>query len=493
MIQHVDMIKRMSVSFFVISAVFQASCLQAQTTTYSPEVEKHIQQVENNLTRWVQTQDTSNWKIKDRMAHYNMQGLSIAVINDYRIEWAKGYGWADSSEHRLVTPQTLFQAASLSKSLHGVAVFKLVQEKKLDLNTDINQYLTSWQFPYDSIAKNKIVTTANLLSHTAGLTIDGFPGYSRSDSLPSITQILDGKKPANTSAVRSKFEPGLKSAYSGGGYVISQLMLMDITHETYDAYMWNNVLKPMGMTNSFFSQPPPENKNQLLATGYSEGKEVKGKYYLYPEQAAAGLWSTPSDLCKYVIETQRSYNGETGKIQSPEMTKLRLTPFMEGSPAYGVYIIEMGNTKYFTNDGGNEGFVCQYIGSLDGKGVVIMANSDSWDIFQEIVYSVASVYNWKDYAPVKKNVITVPDTSLYSFVGSYTRKGQQLTITKTNGNLFLHFGDMVWKMHFTSDTEFFVFEVKTDFKFLSNTQGAITGFVFNGVEAIKTDIIKNEQ
>jgi len=367
----------MSVCFLVISIVFQASCLQAQTTTYSPEVEKHIDQVENNLTRWGQTQDTPCWTLRDRMAHYNIQGLSIAVINDYRIEWAKGYGWADSSEHRLVTPQTLFQAASLSKSLHGVAVFKLVQEKKLDLNTDINQYLTSWQFPYDSITKNKIITIANLLCHTAGLTIDGFPGYSKSDSLPSITQILDGKKPANTSAVRSKFEPGLKSAYSGGGYVISQLMVTDIVQEPYDEYMWKNVLKPMGMTNSFFTQPPPESKNQLLATGYIEGKEVKGKYYLYPEQAAAGLWSTPSDLCKYVIETQRSYIGETGKILSPEMTKLRLTPFMEGSPAYGVYIIEMGNTRYFTNDGGNEGFVCQYMGSFDGKGVVIMANSDS--------------------------------------------------------------------------------------------------------------------
>ena len=253
MIPLVDMIRRMSVCFFVISIVFQAICLQAQTTTYSPEVEKHIQQVENNLTRWVQTQDTPCWTLRDRMAHYNMQGLSIAVINDYQIEWAKGYGWADSSEHRLVTPQTLFQAASLSKSLHGVAVFKLVQEKKLDLNTDINQYLTSWQFPYDSIAKNKIITTANLLSHTAGLTIDGFPGYSKSDSLPSITQILDGKKPANTSAVRSKFEPGLKSAYSGGGYVISQLMVTDIVQEPYDEYMWKNVLKPMGMTNSIFS------------------------------------------------------------------------------------------------------------------------------------------------------------------------------------------------------------------------------------------------
>lgn len=130
MIPHVDMIKRMSVSFFVISAVFQASCLQAQTTTYSPEVEKHIQQVEDNLTRWVQTQNTSNWKIKDRMAHYNIQGLSIAIINDYQIEWAKGYGWADSSEHRLVTPQTLFQAASLSKSLHGVAVFKFLSNSQ---------------------------------------------------------------------------------------------------------------------------------------------------------------------------------------------------------------------------------------------------------------------------------------------------------------------------------------------------------------------------
>ncbi len=484
--------KQTSVCLLVISVLFHASCLRAQSTVYSPEVEKNIQQVENNLTRWVQTQDTLNWTLKDRMAHYNMQGLSIAVINDYRIEWAKGYGWADSSEHRLVTPQTLFQAASLSKSLHAVAVFKLVQEKKLDLNADINQTLTSWQFPYDSIAKNKKITTANLLSHTAGLTIDGFPGYCKDDTLPSIIQILDGKKPANTLAVRSQFEPGIKSAYSGGGYTISQLMITDITQEPYDEFMWKNILKPMGMTNSFFTQPPPKSKSLLIATGYSGGKEVRGKYYLYPEMAAAGLWSTPSDLCNYVIETQRSFNGKSGTILSPEMTKLRLTPYMEGSPAYGVYIIKMGDTRYFTNDGGNEGFVCQYMGSFDGKGVVIMANSDSWDIFQEIVYSVASVYHWKDYTPVKKKVITVPDTVLNTYTGTYTRKGQQFTVTSKNGDLFLNVSDVSWKMNFTSHVDFFVFEVKTDFKFLSDSRGTITGFVFNGVEAIKTDVTKTE-
>ena len=216
----------------------------------------------------VQTKDSVKWSLKERMSYYNLHGISIAVIHNYKIEWAKGYGWADTSEHRPVTPLTLFQAASISKSLNAVGVLKLVQDKKLDLNTDINQYLTSWEFPYDSVSKNKKITMRNLLSHTAGLTVTGFPGYSVGDTIPSITQILDGKKPSNTPAVRSQSKPGIKFRYSGGGVTISQLIIMDLTHQPYDEFMWETVLKPLEMTNSFFTQPPPADKKQFLATGY---------------------------------------------------------------------------------------------------------------------------------------------------------------------------------------------------------------------------------
>src|SRR5659263_611733 len=233
--------------------LFIMGCQCTAQPQYSPETEERIRQVENNLGDWVRTQDDVPWKLEQRMKHHNINGVSIAVVHDSKIEWARGYGWADVSEKRPVTEKTLFQAASISKSLNGVGVMKLVQDGKIDLNTDINQYLTSWKFPYDTVSKNKPITVAALLSHTAGLTIHGFPGYARGDSIPTLQQILDGQKPANTEAVRSLGEPGANAIYSGGGVTISQLIVMDVTHQPYDEFMQMNVLDPMDMTGSFYT------------------------------------------------------------------------------------------------------------------------------------------------------------------------------------------------------------------------------------------------
>lgn len=202
----------------------QTSNLPGQNnTTYSKEVRAKIKQFENNLGLWVQI-GNQQFTLADRMKSNHVNGVSIALIKDYKIEWAKGYGWADSAEKRPVTTNTLFQAGSISKSLNGVGIIKLVQEGKLNLDSDINIYLKSWKFPYDSLSKGKKITIANLLSHTAGLTVHGFDGYEKGDTIPTMIQILNGEKPANNKAIRSMYEPSLKSEYSGGGTTISQLI-----------------------------------------------------------------------------------------------------------------------------------------------------------------------------------------------------------------------------------------------------------------------------
>jgi hypothetical protein len=193
--------------------------LQAQNKDagYSAAVAAKIKAVENNLWGWVQIDDSNAvWNIMDRMKFYRVKGLTIAVIHNHKIEWARGYGFADESEHRPVTVNTLFQAGSISKSLNSVGAMKLVQEKKLGLDEDINKYLKTWKFPYDSVSKGRVITLRNLLSHSAGLTIHGFPGYEVGDSLPSIYQVLNGQRPANTDAVRSMIEPGMFFIYEEG-------------------------------------------------------------------------------------------------------------------------------------------------------------------------------------------------------------------------------------------------------------------------------------
>jgi CubicO group peptidase (beta-lactamase class C family) len=468
----------------IVFFLFVPSCRSAsQNPQYAKDVEERIARVINGLSGWVQIKDSANtWTLEERMKHYQVPGLSIAVIHDYKIEWARGYGVMDATTKNPITVETLFQAASISKSLNAVGVLKLVQDKKLDLYADINTYLHTWKFPYDSVSKGRKITTANLLSHTAGLTIHGFPGYEKGDPLPSIVQILDGKPPANTKAVRSQFQPGLRHEYSGGGTTISQLIVMDITHQTYDQWMWENVLKPLGMTMSSYEQPPAQEKLKFLATGYyPNGAEVERKYNVYPEQAAAGLWTNPTDLAKYIIETQLSLQGKSAKVLSQQMTQLRLTPYIDSSAALGVFIEKKGDEKYFGHSGANSGFLSIYTGSFStGNGVVIMINSENGAIRQELINSVAQVYAWKDYyKPVTKETIPAPESVVGAYKGMYFFQGDTATLTGDRGSYWLQInkGDKM-KVHFSSADEFFTEDIPLVFKFEKDEKGTVTGFYF---------------
>ncbi|MBK8881707.1 MAG: serine hydrolase [Bacteroidales bacterium] len=356
----------------------------------------------------------------------------------------------------------------------------------------MNIYLTKWKFPYSEKANGKKITLTNLLSHTAGLTIRGFPGYEKGDTLPSVIQILDGQKPANTEAVRSFSEPGKSFSYSGGGTTVSQLIVTDVTQEPYDMYMKKNVLEPLGMTSSSYSQPPLEANNSLLATGYkTDGKEVSGKFHIYPEQAAAGLWTNPSDLARYIIETQLSYQGKSSKVLTPGMTKLRLTPVIDDA-ALGTFVNSRvtGSLKYFNHNGGNEGFTCTSIGCRDnGEGVVIMTNSDNGSILEEIANSVAIVYNWKDYyLPEIKKVVNVDDSITARYTGKYDLNGTGISITRSDSGLYLNaVGDLNWHIYFTSDSDFFLREIRASLRFKTDKDNNVTGFSFNGITATRTD------
>lgn len=458
-----------------------AQDIQSQSNpVYSKETEEKIRAVEQNLGGWVQIEGQPRWTLTERMKHYHVNGISIAVINDFKIDWARGYGWADSGEHRPVDIRTLFQAGSISKSLNAVGVLALAQKGKLDLYHDINQYLSSWKFPYDSLSKGKKITVANLLSHTAGLTVHGFPGYQIGDTIPELQQVLDGKRPANTAAVRSQFEPSLRFQYSGGGTTISQLIVQDLTREPYVKYMSETVLSALGMDNSSYNQPPAKDKRNQLATAYyNDGKEVKGKYHIYPEQAAAGLWTNPTDLSKYIIETQLSLLGKSSKVLDQQMTILRLTPYIDSTAALGVFIVKKGDRKYFNHNGVDEGFVALYYGSLEGgNGVVVMANTYSTAILDEIANSVAVVYQWNGfYQPKQKKTIALNNDLMAPYVGKYKLNQDTIDIVKEKDGLYIVDGDNHMKLQFTSETDFFLFEAQgLELSFTRDNGGRLSGF-----------------
>ncbi len=487
MLFQIEMTKQMKILIFAIAFLNCLSQLKAQTI-YSKEIDGQINQVENNLFGRVILNGKPD-NIVDRMAYYKVKGLSIAVINDYKLVWAKGYGWADEKEKRPVTTATLFKPGSISKSLNAVGILKLAQDNKLDIYKDINEYLKSWKFPYDSLSKGKKITLANILSHTAGLSVyGGFPGYNPKGQIPTIPQILDGKEPANTPPVRSLFEPGVQFQYSGGGTIISQLMITDLTNQSYERFMYDSVLKPMGMINSFYSvMPPARNELNKFAMGYTkDGAEVEATFNVYPEQAPLGLWTTPTDLSKYVIETQLAYAGKSSKVLNQQMASLQLTPYIDNSATMGAFIGDRNGEKYFFHDAGNEGYRGLYYGSVEGgNGVVVFVNSDDGNIILELLNSVASVYNWKGFdKPKNINTITVPETLLQKYVGVYLFEGKFAEVTKDNDGLIYWADNQTCKMYFTSKADFINMEFQTEKSFITDGSGNVIGYArkLNGAE-----------
>ncbi len=465
--------------------LFFNSCKgQNELETDTPEkIADQIRQVENNLGGRIKIEG-ENWNILDRMAYYKFNGVSIAVIQNYEVVWAKGYGWADINEKIPVTENTLFQAASVSKSINSMAVLKLAQDKKLDLNTDINQYLTSWKFPYDNIANGKKINTLNLLTHTAGIS-NSAPEYVYKDSIPSLIQILNGDAApsrfvySRVVAARSEFEPGIKYQYSNNGIGITQLLVTDITKKTYEEYISETIFKPLGMFNSCYTNAEIQNQKQILATGYLNGYEVDGKHVIIPILSAGGLWTTPTDLAKFIIELQLSYEGKSNKILSKEMAVKMLTPYID-SVGSGVFIKDVNGEKYFEHSGTLPGFNSEYYASMQGgNGVVVMVNSGSSDAFiREIINSVATVYEWKDfYQPVYKKATPLPDSIIQKYVGVYLMDDNRYTIILKKEDGYSLFADGVYsKMYFTNETDFFNVEFPTEKHFVKDKASTITGY-----------------
>ena len=487
----------MKTSLLLIIILLFSSVVFSQTN-YSPETLEKIKEVENNIAGRIILNDDRPSTITERMAKYNLKGMSIAVIQDYKIAWAKGYGWADEENKIPVTTETLFEPGSISKSLNALGILKLAQEKKVDLNTDINTYLTSWKFPYDSLSKGKKITLAQILSHTAGLSVHGFPGHDIHERMPSVINVLDGKKPAVTPPVRSMFEPELKFEYSGGGITISQLLLTDVTKQDYATWMYNNILKPIGMQNSSFAQPPAKDKQALCASGFNaDGSSVSNKFHVYPEMAAAGLWMTPSDLCNYVIDMQLAYQGKASKVLTPEMVKLHLTTYNDGPTSLGSFIEDHEGTKYFEHGAYNDGFCGDFYGSLDGGyGVAIFLNTENGLILPEVINSVAKAYNWKNFyrEPIRKKCISVDAKAFKKYEGIYLNNDSTWeAITEINGEYYYYLSKTYLKMYFATPDQFLTEFFSRVKEFSKDEKGNILGYAnaVDGKENPKSTKINN--
>ena len=333
--------------------------------------------------------------LSELMKTYNVPGLSIAVIENYKIVDAKAYGVIAPRSTTPVTTRTLFQAGSISKPVAATGALYLVERGKLALDENVNDKLKTWKVPENEFTKTEKVTLRRLMSHTAGLTIHGFPGYDVDAPVPTLVQIFNGEKPANTEPIRVDTVPGTVERYSGGGVTIEQQMMIDVTGKAFPAFMRETVLDKIGMSDSSYEQPLPANRAAMTAGGsYADGKAVDGKWHVYPEMAAAGLWTTPTDLAKFAIEIALSKKGQSNRVLSQKMTQEMLTPVKEEA-GLG-FFMEKDNPGQFGHNGADEGFQALLTMNADtGNGVAMMADSDNGiSVMNWVLRRVAKEYSW---------------------------------------------------------------------------------------------------
>lgn len=468
--------KRLLATLLLIVNIFPLSAF-AQTTT-----DAQIKRVEQGLLPVVLIKGDPSWSIAERMKFHKAPALSIAVIRDFKIEWAKAYGLKDIETGEPATTETLFQAGSISKSVNAMVAMKKVEQGRISLDEDINAKLTSWKLPDNEFTAKKKVTLRNLLSHTAGTTVHGFPGYAITEKVPTLQQILDGTAPANTAAVRVDFEPGSRFRYSGGGTTISQLALMDIEKKPYPDIAKETVLAPLGMSNSTYSQPLPADWRKKAATGYrSNGSEVTGKIHIYPEMAAAGLWTTPTDLAKFAIELQLSLAGKSNKVLTKQSVETMTTSYKD-DVGLGFFIERHGNALYFGHGGADEGFRAELVVSRDkGYGIAVMVNSDNGQILREVIRGVAREFGWDEFLPAPVEIISLDATKVADFAGRFqVNPDRVLTITPitVNSKTVLQAkptGDPAFELLPISETTFVRRDANIKYNFVRPTGAATNG------------------
>jgi CubicO group peptidase (beta-lactamase class C family) len=383
----------------------------------SIQIEQSIKRIENSLVEMSspslaeqfnaeRVKTANKVTLSDRMEHYNVPGISIAVINDYKAEWTKGYGVVKAGSDKPVTPETCFEAASTTKLLTSTAALHYLEQGMFDPDQDVNLKLKSWKIPENEFTQNEKVTLHRLLTHQSGLTRpDG--GFSEEEgSVPTLIQILKGEAPAKNQAAFVEYVPGTKHQYSNIGYIVIQLLLEDVIGKPYPQIVQETVFRPIGMKNSTVVHP----LNADFRSNVALPHDGEGNSYDRPQHPTAlghgALVTTPADLALFTIELIRAYKGKSNRIISQKTAKKMFSAQLELDPnqffgfsgqGLGVFLMGAGDNFYFTYPGHNApGATCMLIASPNtGKGAVIMTNGvNGLQLSMEILAALGDEYDW---------------------------------------------------------------------------------------------------
>jgi CubicO group peptidase (beta-lactamase class C family) len=410
------------------------------------DLEEQIRRVMSDLREatTIPGQDGLPSPIHQRMAQTCTPALSVGVVDKFEVAWSRGFGTVAAGAEP-ATANTPFQSGSISKPVFALAVMKLAEAGTIDVDADVNDYLKSWRLPGKDGWQPR-VTLRQLLSHSAGTTVHGFPGYPPSGPLPTVPQTLRGGPPANTPPVVVDILPGTQYRYSGGGTTIAQQAVVDVTGTPFPELMRKLILEPVGMKDSSFEQPAPSAFVTRVARGHPvNGIEMSGGYHVYPEMAAAGLWTTAGDLVLLGAEIMRAMKGEVSKLAlAPETVSRMLHPQLpnqELGPEFvglGWFCVGKGEKFRFFHEGWNDGYVATMLMlPAIGKGAVVMINSQQgWMLRNEIIAAIGREYGWPELKDIPQISNVLPEVA---YAGTYESPNGKIGVVQDGDRLLVEF------------------------------------------------------
>jgi CubicO group peptidase (beta-lactamase class C family) len=454
------------ISVALLSAVlFCTGCAkpESQDDAEAPATEDAITRVTAGLLPAVTEQGRLGQRgsILERMAHYGVPGLAVAVIHEGEVVWERAFGVTEAGGDEPVTVETMFQAASISKPVTATAVLLLAQNGIIDLEDTLNTRLKSWIVPENDFTRAHPVTVRGLLSHTSGFSgNNGVDGYVPGTAVPSLIQALNGEPPATTGPVHVTHPVGTFD-YSGSNYAVLQQLLVDVSERPFTELMRDTVFAPLGMHRSTFGQSP---SMADIAKGHlAQGEPLPGGYWVHSGEAAAGLWSTTSDLAKFAISVQQAVSAKSEGLLMQAMAQEMLQPQVRDCArcwGLGFEILGQGAESWFTHDGINAGFDSKLIAhSSSGDGAVVMTNGNlSFGLIHEILDRLAEEYDWPDYS-VKGQTesVPIPAGSLAAIPGEYELEPDvPVIIVADSGRLFMDLPPLGrTELYASSPTSFF--------------------------------------
>lgn len=452
----------------------------AYTELKSDAVENRIKRIMNNLTHEVSIEGvTRPMNLEERMDRYNVPGVSVAVIDDYEIQWTRAFGVKEAGTDSPATTDTLFSAKSVSKTIAAVIALCLASEGVLDFDRGIDTWLTTWTIPENDFTRDGAPTLRQLLNHTAGFTRWGVDFYSKDQPLATLLQSLNGEAPCDINPVRIFRTPGIAWQYSGGGYGVLQQLLIDVTGESFPQLADRLIFEPLGMTQSFFPQPLPDMLEPFATVGHDEdGNIYPGGRQTFPIMAAAGLWTTARDLSRFVIELQLIWEGRGVGLISRDVMKDMMTPGLNDW-GLGVEVFQEGETLRFSHTGSGNGFKAIIVGHLDrGTGAVVLVNGQGGgELRYELLRSIAAEYGWDDFQHVRYTLSPADDEQLSNLEHTYkwTLDDREFDLRLKDGLLYYHIQDRdPFPLH-PIGRDLFVTASNTVFRVVKDERGEVAG------------------